>query len=731
MKIKIKLSLMVIAIVTVIVVGIALLLLQQASEISKRLTIQSIKNLARTRAEYWKGREDGNLKIMRTLADVMADYEELPVATRRDNYDEMMKSTLLANANLNTVYTVWKPNAIDGNDARNIGKDGSTPTGQYASAFDRGNNGQIIHRVTADLDGAMAHFNSPKARNDRVLHPQPFTVNGKDTYVIRLFVSILDKNTNEVVGGVGCFIDIDIIQPVVQNTIDTYEEIVAMAIYSGNGFIIACYRPERIGKMLIDAETHYGNFRAAANDAVTAAKEYECSSYAPLLQMNMESVLIPIKIGTSDVTWTIMIGTSEDYILKDVRAIRRFVFIIAAIAIILGAAIVYYVLGRVTKPIVQVAGVLKIVAEGDLTRTVTVNTKDEIGDLSRDFSYTVGKIKDMISGIKKQIAVLHGVGDNLASSMTESAAAVNEITANIQSIKDRIINQSASVTETNATMEQVSKNIDKLNELIEKQNLDITQSSSSIEEMVATISSVTDNLVKNSANIKKLSESSETGRSGLQDVAQDIQEIARESEGLMEINAVMENIASQTNLLSMNAAIEAAHAGEAGKGFAVVADEIRKLAESSSEQSKTIGNVLKKIKASMDKINGSTENVLKEFETIDTNIKSVAEQANQIRTAMEEEGEGSKLLLGGINSLNHISVEVKDQSEEMASESKEVINESRNLEKATQEITLGINEMAAGANEINIAIHQVNDTGVQNRECIDALFKEVSWFKVE
>jgi methyl-accepting chemotaxis protein len=530
---------------------------------------------------------------------------------------------------------------------------------------------------------------------------------------------------------VGCFINIDIIQPVVQNTIDAYDEIIAMAIYSGNGFVIACYRPERIGTMLIDSETHYGDFRKEANDAVLAGKEYMCSSYAPLLQTNMESVLIPVKIGTSDTTWTIMIGTSEEYIMKDVWAIQRFTIALAAAAIIGGVVIVYIVLGSVTRPIVKVADVLKVVSQGDLTQSIDVNTKDEIGDLSRDFNFTVDKIKAMVGGIKNQVAALHRVGDNLSSSMTESAAAVNEITANIQSIKDRIINQSASVTETNATMEQVTRNIGKLNELIEEQSLNISQSSSSIEEMVATIHSVTETLVKNSANIKTLSDSSETGRTGLQNIVRDIREIARESEGLMKINAVVKNISSQTNLLSMNAAIEAAHACEAGKGFAVVADEVRKLAVSSSEQSKTIGTVLKKIKTSMDTITHSTDKVLKEFEAIDTNIRNVAEQSDIIRTAMEEEEKGSNQLLNGVTSLNQISRQVKDGSGEMAGESREVINESRNLERATQEITLGINEMATGANQINIAVNQVNDLGVKNRESIDALLREVSWFKVE
>jgi methyl-accepting chemotaxis protein len=247
--------------------------------------------------------------------------------------------------------------------------------------------------------------------------------------------------------------------------------------------------------------------------------------------------------------------------------------------------------------------------------------------------------------------------------------------------------------------------------------------------MATNVSSVTNTLISNAANVKTLLEASETGKMGLHEVVTDIQEISRESEGLLEINAVMQNIASQTNLLSMNAAIEAAHAGEAGKGFAVVADEIRKLAESSSEQSKTIGNVLKKIKESIDKINKSAENVTTRFESIDSSVKTVADMEGNILNAMEKQGEDEHL--SGSASLSEISRVVKTGSEEMLNGSQEVLHESQNLEKVTQEITGGMSEMATGADQINLAVNNVNDMTQKNRDAIKALLKEVENFKVE
>jgi len=384
----------------------------------------------------------------------------------------------------------------------------------------------------------------------------------------------------------------------------------------------------------------------------------------------------------------------------------------------------------ILKPITLLSETLDESAKGDLTKRLPEVGNDEITRASRSFNQTMEALGKMIGLVKKQSETLSGIGNDLASNVTDTASAMNQIAANIQNIKGRVLNQSASVTQTNMAMKLVTSNIDKLNGDVELQTGAVGQAASALERVIANIQSVTATLAKNAASVESLKESSETGKGSLQGVAADIKEISRESEGLLEINAVMQNIASQTNLLSMNAAIEAAHAGDAGRGFAVVADEIRKLAESSSAQSKTIGSVLKKIKESIDKITRSTDNVLNKFEAIDEGVRTVAEQEEGIRDAMREQSQGGKQVLQASGQVGEITQQVKGEAQEMLEGSKGVINESKNLEKLTQEIASGMNEMVAGTDQVNRAVNSVNELSGRTKENISSLVQAVSQFKV-
>jgi methyl-accepting chemotaxis protein len=444
------------------------------------------------------------------------------------------------------------------------------------------------------------------------------------------------------------------------------------------------------------------------------------------------SIYAPIITSSGDMAGIVGCDFSAEELMRDIRMTVIRQVVLELIFLVLGLVVMFFFLRMIFGRLNTIGGILKEISsgEGDLTKRIHIRHKDEIGELADHFNLTLEKILNLVVTIKNQTVNLFNIGNELVVNMEQTSASVNQITSNIQDIKGKVINQSASVTETSATMEQVTLNIEKLSGSVEEQTHSVAQSSSAIEEMLANIQSVTQTLVRNVENVNELNAASEEGRRSLQEVSRDIQEIARESEGLLEINLVMQTIASQTNLLSMNAAIEAAHAGEAGRGFAVVADEIRKLAENSGKQSKTISAVLKRIKDSIDVITKSTNAVLDKFQAIDDRVRIVSDQESNIRNAMEEQGAGSQQILEAISKLNDLTHKVKQGSVEMLVGSKEVINESKNLEMVTHLISDSINEMAAESDQINMAVATVNDISNTNKEHINLLAAKVSKFKV-
>ena len=198
----------------------------------------------------------------------------------------------------------------------------------------------------------------------------------------------------------------------------------------------------------------------------------------------------------------------------------------------------------------------------------------------------------------------------------------------------------------------------------------------------------------------------------------------------MEASSVIQHIASQTNLLAMNAAIEAAHAGEAGKGFAVVADEIRKLAEESSVQGKAITTTLKNLSGEIEMLSTSSQTVEEKFNTIFSLAEQVKEMSNQLTEAMREQENGSKEVLVAIKNINMVTTDVRASSEEMLKGGEGVVTHMKKLDNLTNIITDSMNEMAAGAIQINNAVQEVNQITQKNKLSIKNLAAEVSKFKV-
>jgi len=287
---------MMIAIVLVIAGGLAIIELVRASNITMNLSRDKTMYLARQRATYWNGRISDFINILETVADIFNRYEAIEQTERREQYQDILLSLFEDEPDFVRMFTVWKPNALDNMDSRFIGRAGSTETGQFAFALGR-ETGQVVPQTAQTVQVAMEMMNGPNSRKTDVSHPTAIKLLGKDVYCVRIMVPILNKRLNETVGVVGCQLNIDLIQPRVEATIKEFEEVAALSVYSGNGFVMASYVPERIGKMFKDAEVQFGKNADEAFEAVKAGKEYRCFSYAPALKTNLEIALTPLLLG--------------------------------------------------------------------------------------------------------------------------------------------------------------------------------------------------------------------------------------------------------------------------------------------------------------------------------------------------------------------------------------------------------------------------------------------------
>ena len=555
---------------------------------------------------------------------------------------------------------------------------------------------------------------------------EPFPA-GKDVFLISYAIPMYGKD-QKIVGFFSIDIDGQYLSDICKTvTVGT----------SGSVFIVGTSRK-------VIGDTDFSRVAAQTSISDAAANDKDMASLSALVESvfrsedvvsgsgsyNGETQFVVGKKMETDLV--VMLLAPEKEFLTDVRTLNRWMYLIGVAMLVIAAIVVYWLSHRIINPLVRVTAALKDIAqgEGDLTVRLPVSGNDEITDMSEYFNETIAKIGKSIQAVGINSNAMEEIGDELASNMTETASAVNQISANIDGVKQQAMTQAASVTETAATVEEIVRTIKQLNNSIETQAASVAQSSSSVEEMVANIASIGQTLGKTDDVIKSLTAATGDGKATLVTSNTVTQKIAEESGSLMEASSVIQHIASQTNLLAMNAAIEAAHAGEAGKGFAVVADEIRKLAEESSTQGKTITATLKTLSGEIETLSASSKTVEEKFNAIFNLAEQVKDMSNRLTEAMQEQENGSKEVLTAIKSINTVTVEVQAGSEEMLKGGEGVAEEMQKLDNLTRVITESMNEMASGAVQINNAVQEVNEITQKNKRSIENLASEVSKFKV-
>lgn len=468
-------------------------------------------------------------------------------------------------------------------------------------------------------------------------------------------------------------------------------------------------------------------------------------STSPLIQKTDEKLIIMIHVTklTKAISFTVNnLSAAYDVMFeqygkidKEIEQKESFLIYSVLLTIVVVFFITLIISLKLTKRIsVSIKALemgLSAVQKGDLTTQIEIKTKDEVGRLGRSMNIFTSELSESMRQIKSLSGNNIEIKEELQVTTVQTSSAAHQITENINGIKETIGGLDKSIKDSTQEVGIVKLSIEGLNSMIQEQITMVEESTASVTEMITAIGSISDIAARKREATLNLVKTAKEGGKKLTQTNGLIQEITFSVDEIRGIAGIIQNVAAQTSLLSMNAAIEAAHAGEYGRGFAVVADEIGKLAETSGKNSKKIGQVLKDVVEKIESVSTSGDETRKAFVDIDSEVADVSSSFDEITAGMNEINIGSQQILQAMTNLQDYSIQVQESSSSMNKSSDHLRDSVGIVERVSQEVLGSISEASAGITEISTAMSSLTDMSDSLNKIAENLNSEINRFQTD
>lgn len=384
----------------------------------------------------------------------------------------------------------------------------------------------------------------------------------------------------------------------------------------------------------------------------------------------------------------------------------------------------------IRRKLIRMMTITNKMTQNNYTMTLPVTSRDELGALADDINKFVSTIQNTIETIGDFVGISKESAMTLQETVNESDEQEEQIYNAVEKVNSEIVQMEQSIENISALLQDTVSITSSLAMKIDEQSTNLDSTYDSLDEMIANNRQVAEILSNNNQTVNTLDSASNAGQEIIEAALNISEQIYNESTGMLEASDVIENIADQTSMLSMNAAIEAAHAGEAGKGFAVVANEIGKLATDSTTESHVISKQIKEFSSSINEVTDNTRKVAEYFSHIYSLSQQVREQGHAIMEAMTNQMSKGDTVRSQMNNIKDMSTSVKASSSEMLRTNHENISAMHDLTQKANVITHAMEELGANMKKLSIVFSKVNIATVENISDLNNLSDFMSKFQI-